>query len=89
MPIKEIFDFMNRSWKFIKGNKDLPANNDDDEWDKIIDDAHSLTKDHQTSDPLDRLFRMWVVAILEYMSAVSKGIPTLMQEANEVKKDVT
>ena len=84
---KDINRFINRLWQFIKAD-DIPAQNDEGAWDKVVDDATELTKNHQGSDPLDSLFRKWVVAYLQYMSDVSKGTPTLMQECKEVVKTV-
>lgn len=83
--LREINKFLNAFWKFIK-HHNIPTQNDDAAWDGVIDDAHELTKDHQSSDPMDKLFRMWMVAYLQYMSDISKGMPTLMQECNEVVK---
>lgn len=87
MDNKSIYDFINKFWKFIK-HHEIPAQNDDESWDKVVDDATDLTKGYQTNDPMHRLFRVWVMAYLDYMSTVSKGFPTLMQEANEAKKAV-
>ena len=84
---KEIYKFINALWKFIK-NTEIPANNDNEAWDEVVDKATLLTSEYKTSDPRDRLFRTWVIAYLDYMSAISKGVPTLMQEANEMKKQV-
>lgn len=84
---KEIFNFINAMWKFIK-HTEIPANNDNEAWDEVVDKATLLTSEYKTSDPRDRLFRTWVIAYLDYMSAISKGVPTLMQECNEVKKAV-
>ena len=84
---KTIFKFLNELWKFIK-HTEIPANNDDEGWDEVVDKATELTKEYQTSDPLHVMFRMWVIAALQYMSDISKGVPTLMQECNEVKKAV-
>ena len=85
--LKQINAFLNIFWKFIK-HHDIPTQNDDNAWDKVIDDAHELTKDHQSSDPIDKLFRMWMVAYLEYMSTISKGMPTLSQELKEAVREV-
>ena len=84
---KEIYQFLSALWRFIKHTK-IPKNDDHDAWDKVVDDATDLTKDHQTSAPVDKLYRMWTIATLQYMSDISKGVPTLMQECNEVKKAV-
>ena len=84
---KEIFNFINEMWKFIK-HTEIPANNDNEAWDEVVDKATLLTSEYKTSDPRDKLFRTWVIAYLDYMSAISKGVPTLMQECNEVKKAV-
>ena len=81
---KVIFDFINSLWKFIK-HTEIPAQADQEAWDKVVDDATNLTHEYQTSDPLHVMFRVWTVAALQYMSDISKGVPTLMQEANEAK----
>lgn len=85
--MRKIYSFINQFWKFIKSHE-IPAQNDDEAWDVVVADAADLTKDHQSSDPLDKLYRMWVIAYLEYMSSISKGMPTLMQECNSIKKEV-
>lgn len=85
--VKDIYNFINAMWKFIKSHE-IPTQNDNEAWDKVVDDIFELTKDHQTSDPIDRLFRLWVVAYLEYMRDVSKGIPTVMQEAREAERGI-
>lgn len=82
-----IYAFINTLWKFIK-HTEIPAQNDDDAWDKVVADATDLTREYKTSDPLHVLFRMWTVAYLDYMNSISKGVPTLMQEANEMKEQV-
>lgn len=87
MNNRSIYNFINSLWKFIK-HTEIPAQNDNDAWDKVVDDATELTKEYQTSDPLHRLFRTWVMAYLDYMSSISKGVPTLMQEANKVKAEI-
>lgn len=84
---KTIYEFINKLWKFIK-TTEIPAQDNQPAWDKIVEDATELTKDFQTSDSMHRLFRTWVMAYLDYMSVTSKGMPTLMQEANEAKKAV-
>lgn len=84
---KEIFKFINALWKFIKQTK-IPANNDMEAWDEIVEQATALTSEYKTSDPMHVMFRVWTIATLEYMSDISKGIPTLMQECNEVVKAV-
>ena len=84
---KQIYKFVCDMWTFIRTHN-IPAHNDNDAWDQVVDDATELTKEYNTSDPLHRLFRTWVIAYLDYMSAISKGVPTLMQECNEVKKAV-
>lgn len=85
--IREIYMFIMAFWKFIKRN-DIPTQADNESWDRIVAESNELIKDHKSSDPIDRLFVAWVVAYLQYMSDVSKGIPTLMQEAKEVAKEV-
>lgn len=87
MNKRNIYNFINQLWKFIKQH-DIPPQDNQPAWDKIVEDATELTKDFKTSDPLHRLFRTWVIAYLDYMSAISKGVPTLMQEANEVKEGI-
>lgn len=85
--LKEINKFVNDLWKFIKQNE-IPAQNDNEAWEYITEESEKLVKNYKTSRPMDRLFVAWVVAYLQYMSDVSKGIPTLMQEAKEVAKEV-
>lgn len=84
---KQIYEFINKLWKFIK-TTEIPSQADQLAWDQVVDDAEQLTADYKTSDPLHRLFRAWVVDYLDYMKDISKGIPTLMQECNEVKRQV-
>lgn len=84
---QEFYQFLSRLWRFIK-HTEIPANNDNEAWDEVVDKATLLTSEYKTSDPRDKLFRTWVIAYLDYMSAISKGVPTLMQECNEVKKAV-
>ena len=84
---KQIYQFLGGLWRFIK-HTEIPANNDVEGWDAVVDKATLLTSEFQTSDPMHVMFRMWVIAALQYMSDISKGVPTLMQECNEVKKAV-
>ena len=84
---KEIYDFINKFWKFIKGNE-IPSQNEDEAWDVVVNNASEVTKEYQGKEPMHKLFRLWMVAYLEYMSTVSKGVPTLMQECKEVVKTV-
>lgn len=85
---KQLYAIVLKLWEFIKDHLDIPTQSDNASWDRIVSESNELVKDHQTSDPIDRLFVAWVVAYLQYMSDVSKGIPTLMQEAKEVAKEV-
>ena len=84
---KQIYKFVCDMWTFIRTH-DIPPQANQPAWDKIVEDATELTKEYQTSDPMHRLFRTWVIAYLDYMSTISKGVPTLMQEANEVKDKI-
>ena len=84
---KQIYKFVCDMWTFIRTHN-IPAQNDNDAWDQVVDDATELTKEYNTSDPLHRLFRTWVIAYLDYMSVTSKGFPTVMQEANKVKAEI-
>ena len=84
---KPIYEFLSGLWRFIK-HTEIPAQDNQSAWDQVVDDATELTKEYQTSDPMHRLFRTWVMAYLDYMSKISKGMPTLMQEANEVKDKI-
>lgn len=85
--LKTIYKFINELWKFIK-HTTIPAQNDDEAWEEIVDKATELTSEYKTKDPLHVMFRVWTVAALQYMGDISKGVPTLMQECNEVKKAV-
>ena len=85
--IVTIHGFINDLWKWIK-NTEIPPQSNDIAWDHVVQASEDLCRDYRTSDPLHRLFRAWVVDYLEYLSDVSKGVPTLMQEANEAKKAV-
>ena len=87
MNNREIYGFFNTFWQFIK-HTNIPAQNDNDAWDKVVDEATEVTKEYQTSDPMHVLFRMWMIAYLDYMKAISTGVPTLMQEANKVKAEI-
>lgn len=84
---KQIYKFLCKFWTFIRTHE-IPAQNDTAGWDLIIDEATEVTKEYQTSDPMHVLFRMWMIAYLDYMKAISTGMPTLMQECNEVKKAI-
>lgn len=85
---KEINRLINTLWKFIKEH-DIPPQNDIEAWDKIMDDVETLLKaDYIGNTPKNRLFRSWVKAYMDYMSDISKGEPTLMQEAEKVVKSV-
>ena len=84
---KRIYKFVCDMWTFIRTH-DIPPQNDDSAWDKIVEDATDLTREYKTSDPLHVLFRMWTVAYLDYMNSISKGVPTLMQECNQVKDKI-
>ena len=83
---KEINNRMNILWKWIKGH-DIPSQADIDAWDAIVDDTEKLREYTSGSDPLNVLFRSWLVSYLQYMSDVSKGVPTLMQECNQIIRE--
>ena len=84
---KQINEFMNALWKSIK-TTDIPTQNDNEAWDAVLDTFGQLTQEHQGKAAVDRLFRAWVVDYLDYMKDVSKGMPSLMEEAKEVMKSV-
>ena len=85
--LKEINKFINELWKFIK-TTEIPAQNDDEAWEQVIDKTDALVADYKPKTPMNDLFKHWVVEYVDYMSVVSKGMPTLMQEAKEVVKGV-
>ena len=84
---KEINGLINKLWRFIKEH-DIPPQNDIEAWDKIIADSEKMKDDYSGSIPKNRLFCKWLVAYLEYMSDISKGVPTLMQEAEQAAKSI-
>lgn len=67
-----IYKFICKLWKWIK-QTEIPPQSDNETWDKIVDEATELTRAYLTDKPIDRLFRMWVIAYLEYMGQVSSG----------------
>ena len=83
---KEINNRINILWKWIKAH-DIPSQADTDAWDAIVDDTEKLREYTSGSDPLNVLFRSWLVSYLQYMSDVSKGVPTLMQECNQIIRE--
>ena len=87
MNNRNIYNFINQFWKIIK-HTEIPPQSDREAWDKVLEDATELTIKHQTSDPLDVMFRVWVASYLQYMHDISTGMPTLMQECNEVVKAI-
>lgn len=87
--VDDVYNILNSLWKFIKKHP-IPTQNENDNpaWEKIVEDSTKLCEDYQSKAPLDVLFRSWVVDYLDYMSDVSKGRPTLTQEADTVAKEV-
>lgn len=79
MNNRNIYNFINSLWKFIK-HTEIPPQSDREAWDKIVDEATELTRAYLTDKPIDRLFRMWVIAYLDYMSAVSLGKSIIDEE---------
>ena len=84
---KEINGLINKLWKFIKEH-DIPPQSAIEAWDKIVADSEQMKDDYSGPHPKNRLFRQWLVAYLDYMSDVSKGVPTLMQEAEREAKEI-
>lgn len=82
---KQVYDFINRLWKWIKSTE-IPPQSDNEAWDKITHDASVLTAEHQGKAPIDRLFRMWVIAYLDYMSAVSLGKSIIDEQAEKIER---
>lgn len=82
---KQVYDFINRLWKWIKLTE-IPPQSDNEAWDKVTHDASVLTAEHQGKAPIDRLFRMWVIAYLDYMSAVSLGKSIIDEQAEKIER---
>lgn len=82
---KDINGLINKLWRFIKEH-DIPPQNDIEAWDKIVDDTEKMKDDYSGNTPKNRLFRQWIIAYMDYMSDISKGVPTLTQEAREAVK---
>ena len=82
---KQVYDFINRLWKWIKSTE-IPKQSDQAAWDKIVDETTQLTAKHQGKAPIDRLFRMWVIAYLDYMSAVSLGKSIIDEQAEKMEQ---
>ena len=85
MDKKTIYNFINKFWKWIK-QTEIPPQSDNEAWDKITHDASVLTAEHQDKAPIDRLFRMWVIAYLDYMSAVSLGKSIIDEQAEKMER---
>lgn len=69
---KQIYKFVCDMWDFIRTHE-IPSQDNQAAWDKVVNDATELTRDYKTDDSLHKLFRAWIVAYLDYMSAISKG----------------
>ena len=80
-----IYKFICKLWKWIK-QTEIPPQSDNEAWDKIVDEATELTKAYLTDKPIDRLFRMWVIAYLDYMSAVSLGKSIIDEQAEKIER---
>lgn len=85
MDKKTIYNFVNKFWKWIKSTE-IPPQSDNEAWDKITHDASVLTAEHQSKAPIDRLFRMWVIAYLEYMGQVSSGKSIVDEQAKKMEQ---
>ena len=83
---KEINHRLNILWQFIKAH-DIPSQADIEAWGEIVADTEKLKTMTDGKDPLNVLFRRWLVSYLEYMNIISKGMPTLSQELKEVLKE--
>ena len=80
-----IYKFICKLWKWIK-QTEIPPQSDNEAWDKIVDEATELTRVYLTDKPIDRLFRMWVIAYLEYMGQVSSGKSILDEQAKKIER---
>jgi hypothetical protein len=80
-----IYKFICKLWKWIK-QTEIPPQSDNEAWDKVTHDASVLTAEHQGKAPIDRLFRMWVIAYLDYMSAVSLGKSIIDEQAEKMEQ---
>ena len=85
MDKKTIYNFVNKFWKWIKSTE-IPKQSDQAAWDKIVDETTQLTAKYQGKAPIDRLFRMWVIAYLDYMSAVSLGKSIIDEQAEKIER---
>lgn len=80
-----IYKFICKLWKWIK-QTEIPPQSDNEAWDKIVDDATELTRAYLSDKPIDRLFRMWVIAYLEYMGQVSSGKSIVDEQAKKIER---
>lgn len=80
-----IYKFICKFWKWIK-TTNIPLQSDQDAWDKIVDEATELTRAYLTDKPIDRLFRMWVIAYLEYMGQVSSGKSIVDEQVKKMEQ---
>ncbi len=85
--MKEIYDFICTLWQWIKTTK-IPAQSDNAAWDSITDSATKLTAEYQGDKPINKLFRAWVIAYLDYMSAVSLGKGIIDEQAEKIERSV-
>lgn len=79
---KQIYKFVCNMWAFIR-TTEIPPQSDQAAWDNIVDEATELTRDYKSDKPIDKLFRMWVIAYLEYMSQVSIGKSIIDEQAKK------
>ena len=80
-----IYKFICKFWKWIKSTE-IPDQSNQPAWDKIVDDATELTRAYLTDKPIDRLFRMWVIAYLEYMGQVSSGKSIVDEQVKKIER---
>ena len=85
---KQIYQYLSDFWRFIKkNNRAIPSQDDRKGWDEVVDNCELLTSKYKTKDEtLNKMFRLWMVAYLDYMSAVSLGKSIIDEQAEKIER---
>lgn len=67
---EKIWTFIKEYWDFIKKCYPLPKQEDQEGWDKIVDESDALHKKWEDNDLFGKFVRQVIVAWLEYIGRI-------------------
>ena len=72
--VYKIYDFVKAFWQIIKKHIDIPANDNNDAWDRITDEATALINKYRDGSVEGEFCKKMVFVWLEYLHERNKEV---------------